>query len=289
MPNDQELHQNGDSDIEQSPRGAVKDTIKYGLNGEYQKYKLIEKRQYNHNCYIFRFELQSSLTVLGLPIGNHIMLKYDDKNIEFPIMRAYTPISNNLQYGYFELLIKIYDDGEMTQKLNNLKINSYLECKGPLGSINYVKPSQFKISQGIDKYRILNVNKIAMLAGGTGITPFYQIIKYIDKNKENDKTKISLIFSNKTENDILLKNELYKIIKENKNIKIYFTLSSVDAKDNEQWNGGFGRINSEMIINNIFEPNDDVVVMYCGPAGFNKAMKKLLPQIGYQKTNIFKF
>ena len=141
---------------------------KIALNGEYQRYKLIEKKQYNHDCIIFRFELPSSSTKLGLPIGNHIMLKYDDKNMEFPIMRAYTPITNNSDIGYFELLIKIYSDGEMTSRLNTLSINDYLQCKGPMGFIQYHQPSQFKIAQGMDDYRLLNANRIGMLAGGTG-------------------------------------------------------------------------------------------------------------------------
>ena len=239
----------------------------------------MDKRQYNHDCIIFRFELQSHVTVLGLPIGNHIMIKYDDDNLQYPIMRAYTPISNDSDVGYFELLIKIYSDGEMTQKLmNNIDINDYIECKGPLGSINYHKPSSLKITEGLNKYRSLNVAKIGMLAGGTGITPMYQIIKYMHQNKDTDSTKVSLMFSNKTEKDILLKDELDEIVKTNENIKIYYIISSND-----------GHIDLEMIQNNLFPPNQDVAVMYCGPTGFNKTMKKLLNQIGHEKSNILRF
>lgn len=239
----------------------------------------MEKRRYNHDCVIFRFELKSQSTILGLPIGNHIMVKYEDKSIEHPIMRAYTPITNDSDKGYFELLIKIYSDGEMTQKLmNNVSINDYVQCKGPLGAINYHEPSQLKITEGLNKYRSLNVTKIGMLAGGTGITPMYQVIKYINQNKGNDSTKISLIFSNKTEKDILLKDELNEIVETNENIKIHFSISSTD-----------GHIDLEMIQNNLFPPSQDVAIMYCGPTGFNKTMKKLLNQIGHQKSNILRF
>eukprot|EP00483_Globobulimina_turgida_P011009 UN11030 len=65
------------------------------LNGEYQKYKLIEKREYNHDCIIFRFALESDTSILGLPIGKHMMIKYDDAKVDYPIIRAYTPISND--------------------------------------------------------------------------------------------------------------------------------------------------------------------------------------------------
>lgn len=239
----------------------------------------MEKRQYNHDCLIFRFELQSDSTILGLPIGNHVMVKYEDKNIEYPIMRAYTPITNDGDVGYFELLIKIYSDGALTQKLmNNVSINDYVECKGPLGNIHYQGPSQLKITEGLNKYRSLNATKIGMLAGGTGITPMYQVIKCINQNKDIDSTKVSLIFSNKTEKDILLKDEINEIVESNKNIKVHYTISSID-----------GHIDLEMIQNNLFPPSQDVVMMFCGPPGFNKSMKKLLNQIGHQKSNILRF
>jgi len=134
------------------------------------------------------------------------------------------------------------------------------------------------------------VNKIGCLAGGTGITPIYQILKQINQNKENDNTQISLIFANKTEEDILLKDELYEMTQNNENIKVFYTISKVSSGGNEEeWKGGIGHIDMKMIQNNIFSPNDDVAIMYCGPSGFNKTMKKLLNEIGYPKANIFRF
>jgi cytochrome-b5 reductase len=40
-----------------------------------------------------------------------------------------------------------------------------------------------------------------MIAGGTGITPMFQIIKSSVKDK-NDKTKLALIYANVDESDI---------------------------------------------------------------------------------------
>ena len=46
-----------------------------------------------------------------------------------------------------------------------------------------------------------------MVAGGTGITPCYQILQACLKN--NDGTDVSLVFGNRTVRDILLKDELF--------------------------------------------------------------------------------
>merc|ERR1712241_1452083 len=109
----------------------------------------------------------------------------------------------------------------MTQRLNKLEINEYIESVGPLGRINYNEPSNLKITERGES-KNLKVTKIGMLAGGTGITPMYQVMQFIHRNRESDKTQISLIFAtesrdktqislifaNKTEKDILMEKEL---------------------------------------------------------------------------------
>lgn len=46
-----------------------------------------------------------------------------------------------------------------------------------------------------------------LIGGGTGITPLYQIIQYVSEVEapEGKGPKISLLFANKSESDILLK------------------------------------------------------------------------------------
>ena len=46
-----------------------------------------------------------------------------------------------------------------------------------------------------------------MLAGGTGITPIYQVAQAILKDPE-DLTEMHVVYANRTEDDILLREEL---------------------------------------------------------------------------------
>ena len=49
------------------------------------------------------------------------------------------------------------------------------------------------------------VEHIYMVGGGTGITPLYQIIQYVtEAEKESQRPNLTLLFANKTEEDILL-------------------------------------------------------------------------------------
>ena len=112
-------------------------------------------------------------------------------------MRAYTPISNDDDLGFFELVVKIYrrqvmgDDystkalvltdsnegdadpgGKMSQYLESLQVGDTIDVKGPLGHVNYEGPGQLRLSGELHQ-----VNNFVTLCGGTGITPMYQLIK----------------------------------------------------------------------------------------------------------------
>ena len=69
--------------------------------------------------------------------------------------------------------------------------------RGPLGSFVYHGRGKFSI--GAKEHF---AKDFGMIAGGTGITPHYQIIKAIIKDPE-DATCCHLLFANQTEEDIV--------------------------------------------------------------------------------------
>lgn len=84
--------------------------------------------------------------------------------------------------------------------------------EGPKGKLAYLGNGNFYFGEGENKkYKMRR--KIGMIAGGTGITPCYQVIMAALKNKETNM-HITLIFGNKTEDDILLKQELEELSSE---------------------------------------------------------------------------
>lgn len=98
----------------------------------------------------------------------------------------------------------------MSQHLESLKIGDTISMMGPKGHLEYLGNGNYTIKKRIEsKNEIVPYQKkqIAMVAGGTGITPMLQIITEILKNKE-DKTEIFLLYANQTPNDILLQDVL---------------------------------------------------------------------------------
>jgi cytochrome-b5 reductase len=72
------------------------------LNPErYQKFVLKEKLALSHDTRRFRFALQSDKHVLGLPIGQHISLKFDDADGKM-VTRSYTPTTSDDEVRFLQ-------------------------------------------------------------------------------------------------------------------------------------------------------------------------------------------
>jgi cytochrome-b5 reductase len=173
----------------------------------------------------------------------------------------------------------------MTPIIHNLKVGDTLEMKGPIPKYNWEKDQKANVG---------------MIAGGTGITPMLQIIRRVFDGKSTDKkTKISLIFANVTEGDILLKDELDKIAKEHPD---HFKVTYVLDKAPENWKGPTGYVTKDVAKEHLpAADQQDTIIFVCGPPPMvnslsgpkDKAnqgeLKGVLKELGYNESNVFKF
>ncbi|CAN8064691.1 unnamed protein product [Agarophyton chilense] len=239
------------------------------LTTTFQAYPLIEKRRVSHNTRIFRFALPTETAKLGLPLGRHISLRANVDGKE--IRRPYTPISSQDCAGYFELLVKIYPQphGLMSRHLDSLRVGQTIDVRGPLGKFTYEKNS----------YKTIN-----MVCGGTGITPMWQVFSAILKDA-TDGTKISLVFANVSESDILLRQELDELAETDDRFSVYYVVNEASPT----WGGGVGFVTKDMLEDRFGAPDSDALVLMCGPPPMNKAMKVVLADMGYADSQVFKF
>jgi cytochrome-b5 reductase len=229
----------------------------------YQRIPLVEKDQLSSNTFRFVFALPDAKSVLGLPIGQHVAIR---ANIDgTTVTRSYTPTSNNLDRGRIELVVKCYPDGLLSGRyLAGLSIGDEVEFRGPKGAMRY--------SKGL-------CCKIGMVAGGTGITPMYQVIRAICEN-ETDTTEISLIYANRSESDILLREELEAFARRYpKNFKLWYMLDSAP----EGWAYGTGYVDQHVLSEHLPAHSPDTKIFLCGPPGMVNATKKNLAALGFQK------
>ncbi|KAG6511813.1 nitrate reductase [NADH]-like [Zingiber officinale] len=230
------------------------------------KCTLVSKKSISHDVRKFRFELPSTDQVLGLPVGKHIFLcdTIDDKLC----MRAYTPTSPVDELGHFELVVKIYFKGEhpkfangglMSQHLDSLPIGAVLDVKGPLGHIQYTGCGNFLI----DGSKRPTVRRLAMIAGGTGITPMYQVIQTVLQDPE-DPTEMHLVYANRSEEDILLWEELEEWARlRPEQFKVWYVIN--EAK-REGWRYSTGFITESILREHIpMGGANETLALACGP------------------------
>jgi cytochrome-b5 reductase len=111
----------------------------------------------------------------------------------------------------------------------SLIVGQTIKVKGPKGAMVY-GPNMVK--------------RFGMIAGGTGITPMLQIIRAIIRGRASgDSTEIDLIFANVGVEDILLKEDLDQLAREDKGFRVHYVLNNPP----EKWDGGVGFVTPEMI------------------------------------------
>lgn len=129
-------------------------------------------------------------------------------------------------------MIKSYPTGNISKHVATLQAGQTLKVRGPKGAMVYT-PNM--------------VRRLGMIAGGTGITPMLQIIRAIirerPKNGGTDRTEVDLIFANVNEEDILLKEDLDTLAKEDENFRVHYVLNNPP----EKWDGGVGFVTGDII------------------------------------------
>ncbi|KAK4429700.1 Nitrate reductase [NADH] [Sesamum alatum] len=244
--------------------------------------KLVAKTSLSHDVRLFRFALPNEEQVLGLPVGKHIFLcaTVDDKLC----MRAYTPSSTVDTVGYFELVVKVYfkgvhpkfpNGGQMSQHLDSLELGSSVDVKGPLGHIEYNGKGYFTV-HGKQKF----AKKLAMIAGGTGITPIYQVMQAILKDPEDD-TEMYVVYANRTEDDILLRDELDAWAEKYPDrVKVWYVIQ--ESIKEEEWKYSLGFVTESVLREHIPESSETTLALACGPPPMLQfAVNPNLEKMGY--------
>ena len=149
-----------------------------------------------------------------------------------------------------QFTIKIYPDhGGVTEQLGKLEVGDTLLLEEPWGTIQYKGPGTF-------------------IAGGAGVTPFIAILRALERDGKLEGH--SLLFSNNTERDIILREEFDAM----DGLATTYVLS---AEDEDKPGLVRGLIDKNFLKENISDFGQHFYV--CGPDqmvnDINKALKEL--------------
>lgn len=221
------------------------------------KTKIIEIIPRTADVASFRFPRPSELTYKP---GQYffVTIKQGDRELTKHFSFSSSPTDKD----HFEFTKK-FTDHEYSMALKAAKVSDWTRIDAPYGQFTF---------EG-------EYPKIALLAGGIGITPFISICKNATDKRMN--SKITLFYGCRTENDIAFKQELEKMQEQNKNLKIVFMVNEASS----QWKGATGVINAEMIKRELPDYKDNIFYV-CGPPPMVKAMETLIESIGLPKNQL---
>ena len=201
-----------------------------------------------------------------------------------PVLRPYSPVSDISEPGHIDLLVKRYPKGKQSNHIHSLVPGQELSFRGPLVHYNWT-PNAF--------------SHIALIAGGAGITPCYQLIRGILTNPE-ERTRITLVFGNQTDEDVLMKKEFDDLEAKypSRFRAVYTVTNGVEQKGYTR-----GYITKELLQDVMpkRETEEAMKVFVCGPPGLEESLagKKgflgfgatggILEELGYQRDMVHRF
>lgn len=156
---------------------------------------------------------------------------------------------------------------------DNMKLGDTVDVKGPIGSFVYTAPGAYTF-KGTPR----TVKRINMVAGGTGITPMYEVIRAILRNPR-DTTELRLVYANRGEEDILLRMQLDALAASKPaQFKVHYTLTDPGP----QWPHSKGFVNLMMFHRHLFQAKEGTITLLCGPpAMLKQACHPNLTQMGF--------
>lgn len=232
------------------------------------KRKVLECKFINKDVIDLAIEFYSDVP---MPIPSHVRIF----NLDLSVTRPYTPIKYQDNQLFFK--IKIYPNGNFGNYFKTLNPNDYIY------TTDFMAVKNFDLS---DK-------NILMIAGGTGITPIYQIM---NKHIKSKNVNFLLLNLNKRKEDIFMIEDLKKF-EEYQNFEIHNILSREKIANLDHNT----KLDKDRL-NEIIKDKNINFVFICGPRSLMQEfsgikisrfdqgkLTGILKELGFSENKVFKF
>ncbi|KAH8764166.1 nitrate reductase [Diaporthe sp. PMI_573] len=256
---------------------------------KWTKALLSSKTPVSPDTKIFTFTLEHPDQAVGLPTGQHLMMRLRDPVSREAIIRAYTPFSVPWsEKGKLDVLVKIYrangniPGGLMTTALDSIPMGHWVEFKGPVGRYEYLGRGQFSVSG-----KVRQIKRFVMVCGGSGITPVFAVLRAVMRDHPLDEMPRCVVLDgNRTEVDILCRAEMDELAAgagEDK-CRIVHTLSN----PGDGWAGGKGYMGAELFEREAGPPSEarDEMLLFCGPPALEEVVREQFTKMGWREEDM---
>lgn len=192
--------------------------------------------------------LRPNLNWKGHRAGQHITLTAE---VNGTLLKRVFTLSSAPHEELLSITVKKQEKGKVTPFLHEkLKKGDILEISAPAG--------EFTVPAIIPA-------KLLFIAGGSGITPVYSILKSLAYN--NYRGEIQLLYYSRSKENCIFFNELQELAKEILNLNVYFLFT--EEKEVGYLSGEFSRKSLSVLV-----PDYENYSTYlCGPSGLMESVR----------------
>ena len=186
----------------------------------------------------------------------------------YQTQRSYSIASSPEQIGEIELTVERLEEGEVSTYLHDVLIpGDQVELRGPIGGY-FV----WEASMG---------GPLLLVAGGSGIVPLMAMIRH--RNATGSNVPARLLYSSRTIEDIIYREELEKLDKERSGLDIFHTLTREQPPG---WEGFRRRIDLQMLQEVVKPFGSNLKAYICGPTALVEGVANGLVTLGIPASQI---
>jgi ferredoxin-NADP reductase len=197
--------------------------------------------------------------------GQHVdvRLTADDG---YQAQRSYS-IASAPSDGHLVLTVERLDDGEVSPYLvDELRVGDRIELRGPVG--------------GYFVWRATDPGPALLVAGGSGIVPFRAVLR--EHGAAMSTAPLRLLYSARSYDEVIYRDELLRLAARD-GIDVSITLTRAQPPG---WHGYTGRVDTALLRQVSWPPQDQPAVYVCGPTGFVEATANALVGLGHDPGRI---
>jgi ferredoxin-NADP reductase len=210
---------------------------------------------------------------LGLPSWRmHRAGQHYDVRLTAPdgyrAQRSYSIASPPSREGEVDLTIERIADGEVSPYFHDVvEVGDRVELRGPIGGYFVWEPSLG--------------GPLLLVAGGSGVVPLMAMLR--ERAVANPRPPTALLYSSRTIDDIIYREELDALAAADPGLRIIQTLTRSQPPD---WSGHARRIDRAMLAEAIAAAGAQPLVYICGPTLLVEAAANGLVELGVPPARV---
>jgi ferredoxin-NADP reductase len=199
----------------------------------------------------------------GHRAGQHVDVRLTAED-GYQAQRSYS-IASEPENARLMLTVELIEEGEVSPYLtSDIRPGDKFELRGPIG--------------GYFLWSVAIGGPLFLVAGGSGIAPLMAMLRH--RAAAKSKTPALLLYSSRTFEDIIYRQELDQMAARNDGLTVVYTLT---RRHPPGWTGGARRIDRSMLESVGVPANARPKIFICGPTSLVESTAQSLLELGHER------